>query len=118
MNYAIGIASIALLVALVSMGFAAFSVMRSETKRLLTLEQRCYELETDVLHVADEYQKVFKLVKKINLREANAARRAGHQQRSLAAETPEHWKRQMMLRYPQGALSTLRMQREDENDAD
>jgi hypothetical protein len=116
MNYAVAIASLALLVALIAMGFAAFSVLRAETKRLLTLEQRCYELNTEVLHVADEYQKVFRLVKKINLREANAQRRAGHQQRNLAAETPQDWKRQMMLKYPQGALSTLRPIAEDDDD--
>ena len=116
MDYAVAIAVMALLVALISMGLSAVSVMRAETKRLLSLEARCYELETEILAAADEHKKIFALVKKINLRDANAARRAGHQQRSVAAETPGEWKRQMMLRYPQGALSSLGRQRGVEDD--
>ena len=107
-TYSLAIAFTALVFAVIALLCAGYSVMRAETKRLLELERRCYDLDSVVLGVGDQYAKILKMVDRINKREnARDRRRPNGRDPEMPdpQKDPAAWRAEMMRRYPRGALS-------------
>ena len=108
---ALSIAVIALLVAGIAVYIALETLDRSPNRRLMKMEHHIADAYIALEDFRTELLTVQKQWKKLNARVAMQIAREKGKENGIDPEMPDpqkspaEWKRQMMLRYPKGALS-------------
>ena len=108
MDASLILAITALVLSLFALGGTSLALLRAERKTVLDLKRAVIECQADNAALMDQYKSLLGTMKRINSRSAMRERRA---QNGTDAATPDpkvdpdEWKRQMMLKFPRGALS-------------